>query len=376
MIAEGSPAEARALGNRPVSRRSFLAVAVVAGGAAAVSGGAGYGILRHRAVVSAASASSLRIPAPAFPAPPMNPAWDLNIPGLTSFFTPTAQFYRVDTELVVPQVDVKTWRLRIHGMVDKEINLTFDELVARPLVECDITLSCVSNEVGGRYASNGRWIGVPLKALLEEAGVKAGADQVVSRSVDGWTSGTPTADLMDGRNAILAVALNGKPLPAEHGYPVRMLVPGVYGYANATKWIVDIELSTFAAYKAYWAAHGYSQNPPPIKTLSRIDTPAPLANIKPGMTPIAGIAWAQHRGIQKVEVSVDNGPWQVARLSEQDNIDTWRQFVVMWDATPGQHSLQCRATDGIGMLQTSLRTPSLPDGATGWDSVVVTVMNS
>ena len=173
--------------------------------------------------------------------------------------------------------------------------------------------------------------------------------------------------------ALLAVALSGKPLPAEHGFPVRMLVPGVYGYANATKWIVDIEATTFAGYDAYWAKRGYAQQPPPIKTLSRIDTPAPLATIKAGPTPIAGTAWAQHRGIAKVEVAVDGGAWQVATLSKEDTPDTWRQFVWTWDATPGEHSLAVRATDGSGALQPSARGPPLPDGATGWDTVVITV---
>lgn len=357
-----------------VTRRGFLAGTVLAGGVAAFSGGTGYALLRRQAGSSAAAAASIRIPAPASPAPPIAPGWDLNLPGLTRFLTPASDFYRVDTQLVVPQVSSRTWRLRIHGMVNREITLTYDQLLARPLVERDITLSCVSNEVGGRYASNGRWIGVRLKELLEEAGVKPGADQVVSRSGDGWSAGTPTAVVMDGRDAMLAVALNGRPLPAEHGFPVRMLVPGVYGYANATKWVVDIELTTFATSKAYWAKRDYAQQPPPIKTLSRIDVPAPLSTIKAGTQAIAGVAWAQHRGIQKVEVSVDGGRWQIARLSEMDTVDTWRQFVLPWEATPGEHHLQVRATDGTGATQPEQRVPPLPDGATGWDSVVVTVV--
>ncbi|HWD09610.1 MAG TPA: molybdopterin-dependent oxidoreductase [Actinomycetota bacterium] len=356
-----------------LSRRGFLVVAAVAGGAAVVTGGAGLAVIKHKESASNASAASLRIPRPASPAPPVNPAWDLNIPGLTPFFTASRSFYRVDTELVVPQVSAATWRLRIHGMVHHPMTLTIDDLLARPLVERDITLSCVSNEVGGRYASNGRWIGARLKELLDEAGIMRGADQIASTSVDGWSSGTPTEVVMDGRDAMLAVALNGKPLPAAHGFPVRMLVPGVYGYANATKWIVDLEATTFARQQSYWARRGYAQQPPPVKTLSRIDTPAPLATIKPGPTPIAGIAWAQHRGIAKVEVAVDGGTWQAATLSVEDTPDTWRQFVWMWDSTPGEHTLAVRATDATGALQPEARVPPLPDGATGWDSVVITV---
>jgi len=370
----GAPAVQRPEGGPlAMSRRSFLAVAAVAGGAAAVTGGAGLALVKRKESVSTASAASLRIPKPASPAPAVNPAWDLRIPGLTPFFTTNKAFYRVDTELVVPQVSAASWRLRIHGMVRHPMTLTLDELLARPLVERDITLSCVSNEVGGRYASNGRWIGARLKELLTEAGIDSRADQIVSTSVDGWSSGTATEIVLDGRDSMLAVALNGSPLPAAHGFPVRMLVPGVYGYANATKWVVDIEATTFAAYQAYWAKRGYAQQPPPVKTLSRIDTPAPLATIKPGPTPVAGIAWAQHRGIAKVEVAVDGGAWQTATLAAEDTADTWRQYVWLWDAAPGEHSLAVRATDATGALQPSARVPPLPDGATGWDSIVVTV---
>jgi hypothetical protein len=255
-------------------------------------------------------------------------------------------------------------------MVDHEMVLTLDDLMARDLIERDITLTCVSNEVGGPYIGNARWVGAPLKPLLEEAGVHPGADQIVSRSVDGFTVGTPTSVATDGRDAMLAVSMNGEALPFTHGFPVRMIVPGLYGYVSATKWITDIELTTFDAYDAYWVQRGWAQQAA-IKTESRIDTPR--SNAKVGTVMVAGVAWAQHRGIERVEVRVDDGEWNDATLSTQDTTDTWRQWRWPWQASVGNHTLQVRATDADGETQPEQPLPPFPNGATGWHTVSVTV---
>ena len=269
-------------------------------------------------------------------------------------------------------MNADTWKLTVHGMVRRELTIDYAQLLARPLIERDVTLTCVSNPVGGLYIGNARWIGAPLKDLLDEAGVDPAADQIVSRSADGFTVGTPTAVALDGRDAMLAIAMNGEALPLSHGFPVRMIVPGLYGYVSATKWLVDIELSTFDAFDAYWVRRGWSQQAP-IKTESRIDTPKTFANVAAGEVPIAGIAWAQHRGIERVEVSVDQGPWNAAELALQDTIDTWRQWVYRWTATSGSHTIAVRATDGTGMTQTPGRAAPFPNGATGDHSIVVNV---
>jgi DMSO/TMAO reductase YedYZ molybdopterin-dependent catalytic subunit len=349
-------------------RRFFLTGA--AGLVAAVAAG-GVGNMFARRFRADESRAAVAIPAPSSPAPPARGA-ELSAPGLGPFFTPNARFYRVDTALLVPAVMAEDWRLRIHGMVDREIELDYPSLLDRELIERDITLTCVSNPVGGRYAGNARWIGAPLRPLLEEAGVHPGADQLVSRSVDGFTVGTPTAVAMDGRDAMLAVAMNGEPLPIEHGFPVRMVIPGLYGYVSATKWVVDIELSTFQAFDPYWIQRGWAERAP-IKTMSRIDTPSPFLDLRAGEVPVAGVAWAQHVGVERVEVSVDDGPWQVAELAAEDTIDTWRQWIYRWQATPGEHRLKVRATDRGGGTQTADRAEPFPDGATGHHQIVVRV---
>jgi hypothetical protein len=264
------------------------------------------------------------------------------------------------------------WRLRVHGMVERELTLDLEQLLARPLIERDITLTCVSNPVGGRYAGNARWIGAPLRPLLEEAGLDPRADQIVTRSVDGFTIGTPTAVAMDGRDAMLAVAMNGEPLPLVHGFPVRMLVPGLYGYVSATKWLTDIELSSFDAFDPYWVQRGWAERGP-IKTMSRIDTPTSFLEVPAGEVPVAGVAWAQHVGIDRVELRVDTGEWHEAELAGEDGIDTWRQWVYRWPATSGEHRLQVRATDRTGAIQTDDRAEPFPDGATGHHTIVVRV---
>ncbi|MFB7372499.1 molybdopterin-dependent oxidoreductase [Streptomyces sp. NPDC056222] len=360
------------------SRRSFLltaaATVVAATGAAALAralGGA-----RHENAV--ASRTALRLPRPASAAPAVPRGAQLDVPGIGPFITPNEDFYRIDTALVVPKVDAGSWRLRIHGLgVDGERTLTLQDLLRRTVIERDITLACVSNEIGGPLVGNARWLGVRLADLLREAGVRppsegGPADQIVARSVDGMTIGTPVEDVMDGRDALLAFGMNGEPLPFDHGFPVRMLVPGLYGYVSACKWIVDIELTTFDAYDAYWVRGGWAPEAP-VKTQSRIDTPRSLARLDEGTVMIAGVAWAQHRGIERVQVRIDDGPWQDARLAAEDSRDTWRQWVYPWRATPGRHDLAVRATDGAGVTQTERRTDPMPDGASGWHTIAVTV---
>jgi DMSO/TMAO reductase YedYZ molybdopterin-dependent catalytic subunit len=240
------------------------------------------------------------------------------------------------------------------------------------MIERYATLACVSNEVGGDLIGNARWLGVPVKDLLDEAGPLDGADQVVSRSVDGFTAGTPTAAFLDGRDAMLAVGMNGEPLPVAHGFPVRLVVPGLYGYVSATKWLAELELTSFADYDAYWVRRGWARQAP-VKTQSRIDTPRSRATLRRGRVVVAGVAWAQHRGVSGVEVRVDDGPWRAASLGAVPSIDTWRQWTVEWDAPPGRHRLEVRATDNAGQVQPAEERPPEPDGATGWHHVDVTV---
>jgi len=373
-LPERSPADVAAERSPTIAgydRRRFLRAGVAAAGIAAAAGGLGR-VLTSRADAQASRADAV-IPAPSDPAAPVPSGAGFNVPGLSPFVTPNGEFYRVDTALFVPAIDAAGWSLRVHGMVDRPLVLSYRQLLARPMIERDITLACVSNEVGGRYVGNARWIGAPLADLLDEAGVDPSATQLVSRSSDGFTIGTPTAIVMDGRDAMLAVAMNGEPLPLEHGFPVRMVVPGLYGYVSATKWLVDLELTTLEAYNAYWIERGWAKEAP-VKTQSRIDTPIPGARFSAGTVPIAGVAWAQHRGIDRVEVRIDDGEWQEARLGAEDTIDTWRQWVVRWDATAGQHSLAVRATDGDGETQTTLVEPPFPSGATGHHTIEVEVI--
>jgi len=364
----GEPEEARE--PEDVRRRSFLAAGAATAGIAAGAGLAGR-LLAERGSVASAQ-KSLRIPKPAVTTQTLPAGVNLDIPGLAPFVTPDSSFYRVDTALVLPQVDPSSWQLRIHGMVSREITLTFEDLIKRPLIEDYVTLCCVSNPVGGPYIGNALWLGASLAAVLREAGIKAGADQLMCTSVDGFTSGTPAQAVMDGRDALLAVSMNGQPLPVAHGFPVRMVVPGLYGYVSATKWVTDINVTTFAGNYAFWAQRGWSQRAP-IKTECRIDVPNGLNVIRAGSMPVAGVAWAQHKGIEAVEVRVDAGPWHQARLAAVPGIDTWRQWAWEWDATPGRHVLQARATDETGYTQTAAQAQPEPNGATGYPSLSVTV---
>ena len=355
---------------RAFDRRRFL-IAGGAGAIVALLAGVTGNVLGRRFLANASRAEVV-IPLPANPAKAAS-GTRLRVPGLEPFFTPNDRFYRVDTALLAPAVMAEDWSLRVHGMVDRELTLGYPQQLERPLIERDVALTCVSNTVGGRYVGNARWIGAPLADLLQEAGVHPGADQIVSRSVDGFTVGTPTAIVMDGRDAMLAVAMNGDPLPIDHGFPVRMIVPGLYGYVSATKWVIDIELTTFDAFDPYWVERGWAEQAP-IKTMSRIDIPRPSGVVRTGIVPVAGVAWAQHRGIERVELRVDEGPWMTAELAAEDTIDTWRQWVAPWAATPGDHRLQVRATDLTGATQPEARVQPFPNGATGWHTVVVKVI--
>ena len=355
-----------------VDRRKFLAAAGVTAVTAAAAGVGGELVLGRHLRGTPPAPRSARAPALRIAEMKPRPAGEeLTISGLSPFYTPNPEFYRVDTALVVPQLAASTWALRIHGMVDKPVTVTFDELIQRPMIEHDVTLTCVSEAVGGSYIGNARWQGVLLADLLREAGIQSGADQIVMRDPAGMTIGVAADPVMDGRNSLLAVGMNGQVLPHEHGYPVRVVVPGLYGYASAAKWVVDMELTTFGAFDAYWVRKGWSQQGP-IKTESRIDVPKGHGTVAAGQVAVAGVAWAQHRGIEAVEVSVD-GIWYEALLPAQDTIDTWRQWRYVWDATPGRHVLQVRATDKTGHTQTAVAHRTEPNGATGYHTIQVTV---
>ncbi|MGN6754056.1 MAG: molybdopterin-dependent oxidoreductase [Intrasporangium sp.] len=300
------------------------------------------------------------------------PGADLKLPGLAPFIVPNDDFYRIDTAFVVPRVDADSWRLRVTGMVDREVELDWNTLLSKEMSEALVTLTCVSNEVGGDLVGNATWTGWPVRELLAMAGPRPGADMVLQTSADGWTCGTPLGALTDERNALLAVRMNGDPLPFEHGFPVRVVVPGLYGYVSACKWVTELKVTTFAADQGYWTPRGWSEMGP-IKTESRIDVPQSGATVAAGKVAVAGVAWAQHRGISQVEVQVDDGAWQQARLAADPSIDSWRQWVLEWDAPRGSHTIRVRATDSTGQVQTAQSAPPAPDGASGWHTITVQI---
>jgi DMSO/TMAO reductase YedYZ molybdopterin-dependent catalytic subunit len=351
-------------------RRFLLAVAGTAAGSAI--GGFGAKAWIDSRFNAGPARAAVKIPPPVETLPAVPASAHPPVSGLSEFFTPNADFYRVDTALTVPQLDPAKWTLRIHGLVDRPMELSFADLLKLPLDEHDLTLSCVSNQVGGPYVGNARWIGAPLAPLLRRAGVRAGANQILSTSADGMTIGTPVSAVLDGRESLLAIAMNGEALPIEHGFPCRMVVPGLYGYVSATKWVVDLELTTFAAATGYWVQRGWAQQAP-VKTASRVEVPRDGATVRPGPVVLAGAAWATHRGIAGVEVQVDSGPWTEAVLATSDTPDTWRQWSLTWQATSGSHTVSVRATDGTGTVQTSAVQDVLPDGATGYHRIRVNV---
>ncbi|RMI35056.1 molybdopterin-dependent oxidoreductase [Nocardia stercoris] len=354
-----------------IDRRGALRGIAAVGAAAAVAGVVGR--LWSNALHSVAGErAELTLPTPVAPPVSVDPGADLRLPGLTPFLTPNRDFYRIDTALLVPQVSTDSWSLRIHGMVEREIRLTWADLQARQPIERLVTLCCVSNPVGGDLIGNARWLGFRLDELLAAAGPHPDADMVLSHSIDGFTAGSPLSVLTDGRDALLAIGMNGEPLPIAHGYPARLVVPGLYGYVSATKWVTELEVTRFDRAQAYWTQRGWSAQGP-VKTGTRIDVPRDGASPAAGPVTVAGVAWAQHRGITAVEVQIDDGPWQPARLAVEPTADTWRQWSFDWPATPGRHTVRARATDGTGAVQTGQVHDVVPDGATGYPSITVRV---
>jgi DMSO/TMAO reductase YedYZ molybdopterin-dependent catalytic subunit len=345
-------------------RRTFVIRAGLIAVGAVVVGVAGKVVGRGRRHVEE-SRRLLRLPQVTEPAVPA--AARVGVKGITPWETPNGQFYRIDTEFVVPAIEPKDWQLRIHGKVDREITLTYQQLLARKFTEAWITLCCVSNDVGGNLISNAWFSGVRLADLLTEAGVHPDADAVLQTSDDGWTCGTPLAALTDGRNAMLAVAMNGDPLPLEHGFPVRTVVPGLYGYVSACKWVVDMEVTNFSDISAYWTERGWSEKGP-VKMSSRVDVPRSGAEVPSGSVTFGGVAWAQHTGIKGVQFAVDGGVWTDAEIAAVPTDDTWVQWKGVTDVDEGDHTVRVRAIDKDGQVQTGVERDVIPDGATGWDS--------
>ena len=352
-------------------RRPFLrmagAFAFVAAGTAA-----GGRLMLERARVAASSRLDVILSAPRDPAKPIPAGAMVEAQGIGPIVTPNDDFYRIDTALSIPQVDLSTWTLKIEGLVDRPYELTYDELLDLARVERYVTLCCVSNEVGGDLVDNAKWLGVPLNEILDRAGLQPEASQIVGKSVDGFTVGFPVDTAYDGREALVAVGMNDEPLPLKHGFPARLVVSGLYGFVSATKWLDTIIVNRWEEFDAYWIPRGWSKEGP-IKTQSRIDVPRNGRTIKPGLQPIAGVSWAQNRGIAKVEVQIGDGGWQETELGEAISKNTWRQWVLPWDATPGRHVIAVRATDVTGETQTAAISSSDPDGATGHHTIVVEV---
>ena len=356
-----------------LTRRWFLGASTGAAGGAALVAVTGRMLLRAGAADAARAAVVLPEPVSGVGADAAAAA--LPAPGISALVTPNGSFYRIDEALVVPTVDLGSWALRVTGLTSRTVALTYDALLELPMIERYITLACVSNEVGGRLVGNARWLGVPLADILDRAGVDPSADQLVGRSVDGFTVGFPTRVALDGRDALVAVGMNGEPLPRRHGFPARLVVPGLYGYVSATKWLTEIELTTFDAFDAYWVRRGWSPLGP-VKVQSRIDVPRHRARVRPGPVTVAGVAWAQHRGVEAVEVSIDDGSWRPADLSRPLSVDAWRQWALPWDALPGRHRLSVRATTASGEVQDPERRPVFPDGATGHHTITVDVRDA
>jgi DMSO/TMAO reductase YedYZ molybdopterin-dependent catalytic subunit len=367
-----APADVAGDTPRPgASRRRFFAAAGITAAAAGIAATGGRLLSAARSNIAKAR-EALQLPAPARAAAAVPAGVQSPVPGVTPWVTPNGEFYRIDTALSVPEINADEWELRVHGLVEEEFRLTFQDLLDADLIESHVTLTCVSNPVGGNLAGNAKWLGLPIREVLKRAKPKDGADMVLSTSIDGFSASTPLEVLQDDRDAILAIGMNDEPLPLEHGYPVRMVVPGLYGFVSATKWVVDLEVTRFADSKAYWTDRGWSERGP-IKTMARVDVPKSFAKVAAGKVAVGGTAWAQTRGITKVEIQIDNAEWVEADLSAEASLVTWRQWSYEWDATPGPHYIKVRATDGSGEVQTDQRADPVPDGASGWQSVMVTV---
>jgi DMSO/TMAO reductase YedYZ molybdopterin-dependent catalytic subunit len=357
------PEDAAAYPDR--SRREFVVrVGALAGGAAVLGVGArAFGAGRRRVEAARARLRLGHVTEPVVPA-----GAQVAVPSMTPWDTAAGDFYRVDTAILPPTIEPDSWRLRIHGLVDRELELRFSDLLDRRLTETWVTLCCVSNEVGGDLVGNAWWSGVRIADLLAEAGVRPGADAVLQTSDDGWTCGTPLTTLTDGRDAVLAVAMNGRPLPVEHGFPVRTVVPGLYGYVSACKWVVDLEVTRFSDFTAFWTERGWAERGP-VKLASRIDVPRSGGSVAADGGRVAGVAWQQHTGIEAVEVALDGGAWQRAELARVPSVDTWAQWTSTLHTTPGQHTLRVRAISRTGEVQTGVPHGPVPNGATGWHTV-------
>ena len=354
------------------SRRAFLLGAGAVLSLAALSGGLGR-VLVERAKRAVAGRSEVSLPSAVEPLAPAPAGASFDIEGLDPILVPNQDFYRIDTALSVPRVDLQDWTLTVRGRVNREYTIDFAQLLDMRMVERDITLSCVSNRVGGELVDNARWLGVSLSEILDRAGVADDAEQIVGRSVDDFTVGFPVEAAYDGRDALVAVGMNGEPLPFEHGFPARLVVAGLYGYVSATKWLSEIELTGWEEFDAYWVPRGWAKEAP-IKTQSKIDVPGEAEQIPPGATTVAGVAWAPTRGISKVEVQLGEGAdWVEAELSDPLSINSWVQWRIPWDAPEGRQTLTVRATDGDGNLQAEAPSPPAPDGATGWHRIRVSV---
>ncbi|MEZ2391075.1 molybdopterin-dependent oxidoreductase [bacterium RCC_150] len=360
----------REAGLAPVARRSFVQLL---GGAAVGAAAAGIvtTVVRRAGTVATDFRRGLVLPVPEGPTEKIPDGAAVSLAGMDPLVTPNADFYRIDTALIPPAVNPPEWKLKVTGMVDREVEIDFAALMAKPMIARYVTIACVSNEVGGNLIGNALWLGWPVRELLAMAGPKPGADMVLSRSTDGFTAGTPLEALTDNRDAILAVGMNGEPLPLEHGFPVRMIVPGLYGYVSATKWLTELKVTRFADDQGYWTPRGWSDHGP-IKTQSRIDVPRGGGAVKAGTVQFGGVAWAQHRGVAKVELRVDRGPWRQAKLAPGISRDTWYQWQLGIDLGKGDHEVQVRATDATGTPQTEAPAPVAPDGATGFHTVRVT----
>ncbi|PRB70326.1 molybdopterin-dependent oxidoreductase [Arthrobacter sp. MYb213] len=367
-IAEDEPATG-------FSRRKFLVASSLSVLGAAIAAGVGTTIAATRNAAEAARLA-LGLPAPKIKAAKIPTGAQVDLKGMPQFVTPNEDFYRIDTALSVPRIDPAEWSLRVHGMVDNEFTMSFDELLREELVESYLTLTCVSNPVGGDLVGNAKWLGYPLRKLLERAVPQAGADMVLSTSIDGFSASTPLEILTDDRMALLAVGMNDEPLPLEHGFPVRMVVPGLYGYVSATKWVVDLEVTRFGEKDAYWTTRGWSERGP-IKMSSRVDVPRSFSKLPVGEVVFGGTAWAQTIGISKVEIQIDDEPWQRVELAKEATLDTWRQWRYVWKGgTPGNHSVTVRAYNTDGEMQTSDRADPVPNGASGWQRVQFSISDS
>ncbi|CAN5232080.1 molybdopterin-dependent oxidoreductase [soil metagenome] len=355
-----------------VTRRGFLVMLGATTAGALVVGLGARAINAGTAAVNTVR-EAITLPKPATPEAAIPAGASLDVDGITPLLSANDTFYRIDTALQVPVVDASTWKLRVTGMVEREVEITFDDLLALPLVEHTVTLMCVSNEVGGNLVGNATWLGYPIRDLLAKAGPLAGADMVLSTSVDGFTAGSPLSVLLEeDRQSLLAVGMNGVPLPLEHGFPARLVVPGLYGYVSATKWVAELKVTTFAEDMGYWTPRGWDALGP-VKTASRIDVPQSGSSVSAGRVAVAGVAWAQHRGIEAVEVQVDGGSWQQATLADAISIDTWRQWVYEWDATAGNHTVAVRATGAVNDTQRDVRIPPAPNGSEGYHTITVNV---